>query len=240
VDLQLSFNVEEENVVTIYAENPNGNPDQYPLNDTIHWTIPKAEPVPTAVNMFMRTDDNPGETTWELKDDQGNVLYSGGPYTEANFVVQESFELEDLSCYQFFFYDAGGDGLNAPGFFAVYHGNNNYILQGMGDFGYGLSTDISTDNNTDIEEIVADAEVKIYPNPFSNYTNIAVTTSEVSHIRVNMYNILGSLVYQSDEGMLAAGEQIIRISGDGLDNGVYFVQLLVNEQLITERVTIAR
>ena len=236
----LNFGVEDENEITIYAENPNGNPDQYPLNDTIHWTIPKAESVPSMINLFMRTDDNPGETSWELKDDMGNVLHSGGPYTEAGLVVQEAFELEDLSCYQFFFYDEGGDGLNAPGFFAIYHGNNNYILQGIGDFGYGLSTDISTDNNTSIEDIIAETEVKVYPNPFSNYTNIAVTTNEVSHIKVNMYNILGELVYQSDEGMLAAGEQIIRVSGEGLQNGVYFVQLQVNEQVITERVTVAR
>ena len=40
--------------------------------------------------------------------------------------------------------------------------------------------------------------------------------------------------------MLAAGEQIIRVSGEGLQNGVYFVQLQVNEQVITERVTVAR
>ncbi len=82
--------------------------------------------------------------------------------------------------------------------------------------------------------------MKVYPNPFSNYTNIAITTLEVSHIKVNMYNIIGELVYQADEGMHAAGEQIIRVSGEGLQNGVYFVQLMVNEQIITERVTIAR
>ena len=55
-----------------------------------------------------------------------------------------------------------------------------------------------------------------------------------------MYNVIGELVYQSDKGMMAAGEQIIKVNGEGLQNGVYFVQLLVNDQVITERVTIAR
>jgi hypothetical protein len=237
---QVNFSVEDENVVTIYAESPNGSPDEYPLNDTIHWTIPKAEEVPIDLNLMIRTDVNPEEITWELKDDQGTVLYSGGPYSQSGQMVNEYFGLDNLSCYQFFFYDAGGNGLVAPGFFYLYYGNNNAILEGTGDFGYSLSADISTDNETGIEDIFTQTDVEIYPNPFSNYTNIALTTSQVSHIRVKMYNILGSMVYESDEGMLAAGEQLIKISGEGLENGVYFVQLLVNDQVITERVTIAR
>jgi hypothetical protein len=55
-----------------------------------------------------------------------------------------------------------------------------------------------------------------------------------------MYNVLGTLVYQSDEGIRAAGEQLIQVSGDKLQNGVYFIQLMVNDEMITERVTVAR
>ena len=155
-------------------------------------------------------------------------------------MIQEDFQLDDLSCYQFYVYDAGGDGLNSPGFFALYYGSNQYIIQGIGDFGSVIGTDFSTDDNTGIDDILANTEVKIYPNPFSNQTNIAITTAEVSHIKVNMYNILGELVYQSDEGIHAAGEQLIRISGQNLQNGVYFVQLMVNDNVLTERVTLAR
>jgi len=236
----MSFAVEDENDIKIYAENPNGNPDQYPLNDTLHIMLERADIVPTEVGLFLRTDNNPEETSWELLDDMGNVIYSGGPYTTAGETIQETFMLDDLSCYQFFFYDEGGNGLENPGFFALYHGSNNYILQGLGDFGFGSKTDFSTDDDTGIEDIVAEADVKVYPNPFSNYTNLVINTNQVSHIKVNMYNILGEIVYQSDEGMHAAGEQSIRISGVDLENGVYFVQLMVNEQVITKRVTVAR
>jgi hypothetical protein len=236
----MSFAVEDMNHLTIFAENPSGNPDQYPLNDTIHIMLERADIVPTEVGLFLRTDDHPEETSWELKDDQGNVVYSGGPYTTSGQTIQENFMLDDLSCYQFFFYDAGGDGLDNPGFFALYYGSSNYILQGIGDFGYGSSTDFSTDDDTGIEDIVAETDVKVYPNPFSNYTNIAITSTQLSHIKVNMYNILGELVYQSDEGMHAAGEQLIRVSGENLENGIYFVQLMVNEQVITKRVTLVR
>jgi len=236
----IAFTPVDENYLLIYSENPSGNPDQYPLNDTILHMVAYAEITPTAIGIIMRTDNKPGETSWELKDSEGTVIYSGVPYSEPNLTIMEDFQLEDLSCYQFFFYDTGGDGLNSPGFFALYYGSNNYILQGIGDFGAISATDFQTDDDTGIEDIIAHAEIKVYPNPFSNYTNIAITTEEVSHIQLKMYNIIGELVYQSDEGIHAAGEQLIKVNGENLRNGIYFIQLMVNEQLITERVTVAR
>ncbi len=240
IDLpSFSFPVEEMNTITIYSENPSGNPDQFPLNDTIHMMIEQPVPVPTDVSLMIMLDGNPGESSWELMDDMGTVLYSGGPYTTPNGIIEESFELDDLSCYQFYFYDTGGDGLGDK-FFALFHGSGTIILRGIGDFGYSIATDFSTDNDLGIEDVATEAEVLVYPNPFSNYTNMVINTNKVSQINVNMYNILGELVYQSDEGMHAPGEQSIRISGDNLENGIYFVQVLVNEQVITKRVTLAR
>lgn len=234
------FDAEEENILQIYSENPNGNPDQYPLNDTIIHTLPGTDITPSTVKLMLRTDANPGETSWEILDSEGTVVASGGPYTQSGQTINETFELDDLSCYQFNFYDAGGDGLEAPAFFTLYYGSNNYIIQGVGNFGSFRATDFSTDDVTGIEEVIVDAKVKVYPNPFSDYTNIAVNTNEFSHIRVNMYNILGELVYQSDEGMMAAGENLIRVSSNNLRNGVYFMQLIINEEVYTERVTITR
>ncbi|HSG67230.1 MAG TPA: T9SS type A sorting domain-containing protein, partial [Bacteroidales bacterium] len=236
----ISFAAGEVNDLVIYSENPNGNPDQYPLNDTISQMIPGAEVTPSTVSLFLRTDSKPGETTWEIIDAEGNVVYSGGPYSQPSQMIQETFELEDASCYQFNFYDAGGDGLLSPGVFSLYYGSNTTIMQGMGNFGSSMRTDFQTDDATEIVEINAETEIRVFPNPFSNYTNIAINTNEISHIRVNVYNILGEQVSQSDEGMVAPGEHMIKLSSENLQNGVYFVRLQVNERVYTERVTVAR
>lgn len=236
----IAFSPEEENYLKIYSENPNGNPDQYPLNDTINQMVEGADVVPSMVSLILRTDSKPEETTWEILDATGAVVAEGGPYSTPSQMIQEDYQLDDLSCYQFYVYDAGGDGLASPGFFALYYGSNQYIIQGMGDFGSVMGTDFTTDDDTGIEDLTSETEVKVYPNPFSNYTNVVLNTAEVSHISVNMYNILGELVYQSDEGILAAGEQQIRISSEGLENGIYFLQLKVNEEMITRRVTVAK
>ncbi len=235
----INFDPAAENYLKIFSENPNGNPDQYPLNDTIFQLIPEADITPSLVNLFLRCDNNPEETSWKLLDNDGIVVYEGGPYSTPNHTITEEFVLNDLSCYQFYVYDAGGNGLNSPGFFALLYGSNNYIIQGMDDYGAVLGTDFSTDNNTGFDDIVMNSEIKVYPNPFNDYTNISITTRETSHIKVNMYDILGKPVYQSDEGIHDSGKQIIRIDGKELENGVYIVQVLVNDQVITNRVTVA-
>jgi hypothetical protein len=235
----VSFPAEENNVVKVYGINPNGNPDQYPLNDTITSYLENPEPVPNDVGLMIMLDDNPGETTWEVMDDMGTVVYSGGPYTTPGGVIQESFILDDNACYQFYFYDEGGNGLEGQ-FFALFHGGGTVILRGVGDFGSSISTDFKIDDNVSVSEIPFETDAEVYPNPFNNYTNVVVRTNKLSHIRLNVYNMLGGLVYQSDEGMQPAGENKIRISGEGLDNGIYFVQILVNDQVITKRITVAR
>ena len=235
----ISFDPVEENYLKIYSGNPNGNPDQYPLNDTILQYIPEADITPSQVNLFLRCDDNPEETTWKLMDSDGSVVYEGGPYTNPGHTITEDFELVDLSCYQFYVYDAGGNGMNSPGFFALLYGSNNYIIQGMDDFGATLGTDFSTDNATGLDDLLVNSDIKVYPNPISDYTNISITIQEAKHIRINIYNLLGETVYQSDEGILGSGEQLIKIDGTGFENGVYMVQILIDDQVITRKVTVS-
>jgi hypothetical protein len=234
----ISFPAEEMNTVKIYGTNPNGNPDEYPQNDTIIVVLEEPEPVPNSVSLMIMLDDHPEETTWEMKDDMGNIVYSGGPYSIPGGVVEESFILDGNTCYQFFCYDAGGNGLSD--FFALFHGTGTVILRGIGNFGYSIGTDFKTDDDVSVSEIAFETDARIYPNPFSNYTNVEVSTNQPSHIRLKVYNILGEKVYELDEGIQPAGERKLRISGEDLDTGIYFVQIMVNDQVLTRKITLAR
>ena len=57
-------------------------------------------------------------------------------------------------------------------------------------------------------------------------------------MQVSLYNILQELVYQSDEGILNSGEQLIKINRKDLENGIYFLQLQVNDKMYIKKVTI--
>ncbi len=236
----IMFTPADENSLKIYSENPNGNPDQYPLNDTIFHIVPVADMTPTPLTLFFRCDDNPEETSWKLLDDMGAVVYEGGPYTTPGHTFTEEFTLDESSCYQFYVYDAGGNGLNSPGFFTLFHNSNNSILEGSDDFEAVIGTDFTTDNTTTVNDITLKADVEVFPNPLSDYANIAITTHETSHISWKMYHASGKIVYQRDEGILDAGKQLVKIEGVGLEAGVYFVQVFVNDEVYTKKVSVAR
>lgn len=234
----ITFTPAEENSLKIYSENPNGNPDQFPSSDTINHFIPEADITPTPLTLFFRCDNNPEETTWKLMDSEGVVVYEGGPYSSPGHTFTEEFILDDFSCYQFYVYDAAGNGLNSPGFFALFHTSDNYIIQGSDDFDAVIGTDFNTDNSTGLYDYVVSSEVKVYPNPFNNYTTIEITTLQESRVRVNMYNAVGEIVYQNDEGVIGSGKQLIKIEGEDFKNGVYLIQLLVNDRVYIRKVAV--
>lgn len=91
---------------------PNGVPDEDTANDSreTNFTVILGG---GEVTLRLRTDSWPEETTWELKDAAGNVLYAGGPYDQDVTVFEEQWCLAD-TCYTFTIYDSYGDGLTGP------------------------------------------------------------------------------------------------------------------------------
>ena len=71
-------------------------------------------------------DDYPGETTWDVRDGNGNVYASGGPYSGAGTTAVENFCVPD-GCYDFTIYDSYGDGICCA------YGNGAYTLTSDAD-----------------------------------------------------------------------------------------------------------
>ena len=62
------------------------------------------------VTWTILTDNYPGETTWSVTNDGGNVVWSGGPYGDANSTFTESLCLP-YGCYSLTVNDSYGDGI---------------------------------------------------------------------------------------------------------------------------------
>jgi PKD repeat protein len=86
----------------------NGGVDENILNDTIDvsFTVQAGN----AVDLELRTDALPAQTTWDLFDDQGNVVLSSDPYTAATTTHHQILCLPD-GCYEFTIYDSGNNGI---------------------------------------------------------------------------------------------------------------------------------
>lgn len=122
---------------TFYAwtSNPNGQSDQNASNDqsTNTFNITTG----AGASLVVTLDFFGGENTWEITDENNNVLIEGGPYANN---AQGTVITEDLclgaGCYTLTFYDQYGDGMGfTSGGFVLYDGNDNILVQQEDDWG---------------------------------------------------------------------------------------------------------
>ena len=234
---QIDFAVELSNILTVTTSNPNGNTDQYPANDTQTALIAEAEETPSEVKLFLRTDIHPEETTWEILDNNNELVYSGGPYSQSGQVIQEVFNLNSSECYKFNLYDAGGDGLKTPGMAILYYGTNTYIAQWMGFESY-KSIQFKTESGVGIEQMTDFESLNIFPNPFSETMEVDFNLSEQQNVSLCVFNIIGEIVYKTDEGKLEAGNHKLKIERENLISGVYFLKIAFSEKVVTRKISI--
>lgn len=100
-----------DNTLTGNVTNVNNQGEDFtPANDlgSVDYVI---NPNGFWINFNMYLDDKPGETTWEVIDDMGAVVYSGGPYQQAFGNVFLTFCLKAGKCYHLKLHDSGGDGM---------------------------------------------------------------------------------------------------------------------------------
>lgn len=75
-------------------------------------------------------------------------------------------------------------------------------------------------------ELNFNTNVKLYPNPAGNSTNLWFKSASDVNYKVSVYDINGRLMMQQTTGKLAEGEQIINLNTAELTSGVYFVSVV--------------
>ncbi|KAL7519646.1 hypothetical protein ACHAWX_004404 [Stephanocyclus meneghinianus] len=101
--------------------------------------------------LVVKTDANPGQTTWDVVDnDTGKTVLDGGPYELPWAVYTNRACLEDGS-YTFNIRDGGKDGVccdEGYGFYMLYN-DGELILNSDGNYGSGQSTVFVLGNHTE-------------------------------------------------------------------------------------------
>jgi hypothetical protein len=86
-----------------------------------------------ALTLELRTDNYPAETTWNIKNAAGAVIYSGGPYATPNTLNTVNLCLP-TGCYTFTINDSYGDGIcctYGSGFYKIKQGGTTLIQGGQ-------------------------------------------------------------------------------------------------------------
>ncbi|HEU5164714.1 MAG TPA: multicopper oxidase domain-containing protein [Chitinophagaceae bacterium] len=90
------------------------------------------------------------------------------------------------------------------------------------------------------ENAEAELQLKVNPNPFSNYVTIQFNLPTAKKISINLYDTKGSLVKKVYEGEKPAGLQRFSIDGDNMANGIYFCEILINGQRILRKLVLQK
>jgi len=225
--------VEEINALNFTLENPNGQADEYPNNDAKIIDIPMGPDATPTITLILKLDDNPEEITWEFLNSQGTVVYEGGPYSEPGLQFLEQFDFNSTDCYTFFIYDAGGDGLTGTGSYAIGYGSN-VIAQGT-DFGFKDEGQFII-AYTDVEGLVSNQELKISPNPVFDRTNLQFTLTKEDYVSYSIVNLLGKMIKDVELGFEKPGFKSYSVDLNGLESGIYFINLKVGTTNYVEKI----
>ena len=167
------------------------------------------------------TDRYASETTFEIIDPNGNVVLSGGPWSNlssnSTTVREFNFNPSMIGCYRLEVYDAYGDGINSgygAGYFQLLAEDGTEIFKDNGKFGSQATYMINVTYPAGVEDITME-NTTIYPNPATDVINIS-TTENVQ--RVEIFNMQGQLVK-------AEAGDVTSISVKNLANGFYTLKL---------------
>jgi len=102
----------------------NSQPDEVATGNILTRTVQGESAEGDAYRMLVevRTDGDPQETTWTLKDAAGATVASGGPYANAESVERTWVELNPAQCFALRVEDSGGNGMDSrslPGYVKV-------------------------------------------------------------------------------------------------------------------------
>ncbi|MGQ2985563.1 T9SS type A sorting domain-containing protein [Flavobacterium sp.] len=207
-----------QNVFSASLSMPNGGTDGDTSDDAASSTFVVRVMEIANVTLDLSTDYYGEETSWELRDENGALLYSGGDY--GSFEDESvTFDLTEEGCYTFTIFDSYNDGMccsAGQGSYTLTGANGTVLAQG-GAFGTSESASFRLVDTAGIGENSLQTAVKVFPNPS---TGVFTVNGNGISLKYEMYNVLGQQVRSGD---LANGTGTIDISSAA--NGVYILKL---------------
>lgn len=124
--------------LSAWVANPNNQPDLNTGNDSISNSFSSYYASSVDVTLTIITDNYGSETTWEVLNQSGEVVYSGGGYPDINGGATYTHNMcLDSACYVFKVYDSYGDGMCCAfgqGSYNIVDEYSNVLVTGNGQF----------------------------------------------------------------------------------------------------------
>ncbi len=114
----------------------------------------------------------------------------------------------------------------------------------LATYGRGIYVDKSFVNDTLNEVGITEVEpenigaVRIYPNPAASYTNVELQVANTTDATVRVFDMSGKVVYTKSLENLTAGVHTEAINCQGLQKGVYLINVVTDSQMMTSKLVV--
>ena len=234
----LEYSGVETNTLNISLTNPNGVPDENPEDNSADTEFGTAVETSTAISMELFVGSSMAyQISWALKNGSGDILAEGSGYSN-NTLVEMDLPVETTDCYDFFLYDSGGNGFSAGGYLRLDDNGETFafISDELEDV-YNVT--FHADLDMGIDEITNDL-ISVYPNPANNSAVINYYIEHKSMVKINVYSISGALVYDTPAEIQNIGEQNIQINTSSFEEGIYLINMKIDDTVITKKMTVLK
>jgi lysyl endopeptidase len=218
---------------------PNGMSDEGNANNSVSSTM-NIVTDGEIVQMTLNLDYYASETTWELRNQAGDILYAGGGYSDGSTttVVSETFCLP-AGCYTFKLMDEFGDGLtsnNYPSGSYSITNSSGTILASLStqnaNFGFMHESNFCVQTNN-INELVEANKMQVYPNPSSDLMTVySVEGAEIQSI--SLHDITGKKIFTHNE----INSTSVQFSVENFSKGSYILEISSDKGLIRKSVIV--
>ncbi len=231
--------VEDVNNITFTLNNPNGNTDELPGNNTLIQPLETCVETTENCKLAFFIPNNANEVTWELTNANGDVIISDGPYDNEG-VYQHPFSFSANGAYTLTVNDSGNDAFGGGGFIKLFSVSKGVIWEAdmdawssklVAQFSYGLEG---------VEDIaVLEEGTALYPNPTSESTTLSYTLSQTAKVNIALYDMLGKQV-TSFTATQNAGLHKHDIDVSDVKEGLYIVNLNIDGKQITKKLNVVK
>ncbi len=227
------------NIVQMGDENESNNHGYSPFfAPPVYTYLPNTDD--NRLIIYLRTNAAYNESSYQLKDIDGNVIFERSGFDTPNFTYKDTLRL-NAGCYTFHLKDSDGDGLN---FFANNDGNGYSKFDRVAggdfkmferDFGEDIVHSFRFETNLiHVEEVMKDYfPIQVFPNPAQNHFEIQ-WPEQSKKGTVQILDAQGKTVFKNN---INEGQRQLTMNVDW-PSGLYIVQFNFDQQSYYRRLII--
>ncbi len=223
------------------VSNPNGVADEYEFNNRYEVEFDFPESYENSFVIWYKPNSFPQETTLEIKDDAGNVVWNRGPFgLTAGTIYKDTVTLSD-GCFQLDVADSDGDGIsfwanNDGGGFLRFRSIAGATIEVFNpDFGAGIKHNFTVGYVLGQDDLTMETKLNVYPNPFTESFSLEIDGFNGQDLNIQVFDLHGKLMYSEN---LNSPEDFVykELNVQNLAAGTYFVKVFNEQGAITKMI----